>query len=370
MCDIIAASVILFLGYWGFSSHKVKVASWIVFIISILYIGLSHIKAADTPTYIKFFQLEIPDLTVDREIPKKVANFEYGFIVLMTIFKTLFKEYFVFQFSLYFIELLLVIKGIQKLFDEKIVLGVVVSLFFVLPTILLWPLRQGIVLAAFIYCMPFILRRDIINYMVIMSVASLFHNSGFLLLPFYFLSYIRLGNDNRTRLFLILLLLVADFCYFSHFNINNLLFNSLSIFKNIDGLSKFAESKELVNNNDFGYGVFKVLEMNVFYIISLISLPKLDKKGVFLFLLFVCYLISAFLIGGILSYRLNFFFMIPYYILLIYSFNSFNYSFINLILILTIYLFILQIFKFDNILDLSYTGYRNLLVEYIFSIQS
>lgn len=95
--------------------------------------------------------------------------------------------------------------------------GLALLLFLLNPYIFLINLssiRQSIALALFIFAIGFAIKRKIMPYILLIFIASLFHTSAIVLLPFYFLA----KPKKVSRAFLIIFILVLALLILSPFS--------------------------------------------------------------------------------------------------------------------------------------------------------
>ena len=94
-------------------------------------------------------------------------------------------------------------------------------------------MRQSISIALFLLSIEYIVKKDVIRYILIIGFASLFHKSALVLLPVYFLSFIkeRLSYKSALLLFTIVILMFLFSDYLKPI-VSNLIFSSFENYEN------------------------------------------------------------------------------------------------------------------------------------------
>lgn len=365
------AILMALIGYNAFDPNlQPKFKSWnfvIVWGILVLFWGTSYINAPDIPGYISYFERKTYNwLETGYKLPS--ITFEKGFNILSCIIKSVTDHYYVYQFILFTSELFLIMKGLEKIIDKNNTIIVVCALFFILPLNLLGALRQGIAIALFIYAIQYIERRKFIKYILLLGLASCFHNSAIFLVLLYWLPLIRPLLFNKRILFIGFLLL--NVCYIAGFSISKILDNFLlsffDLYENTAVYIRYIGISDDVRSN---FGLFKILEMDFVYVCFLL-LNKSDSRSISLLkILFLIYFILNMLLGGILAHRIGYYFIIIYNTCLIYSLCMLGQMLWNRkelgYLLSCTYFIILNLFYFQN----SFSGqviYKNMFLEHLF----
>ena len=207
--------------------------------------------------------------------------------------------------------------------------------------------RQSIAIALFFYSIKFIIERKVINYLLIIIIASLFHTSVLILMPIYFFNNI---NFNRTALFI--MYLCSIFLTSNSFLHEQFTSFILNLSKYIDFINTYASSVETtyfktdLTRVDTGYGVF-LRQITTLYIIykSKTILEKLPHLKIY-FLLYIIYAILSNIFFSIdLITRVILYLNICFPIVIaatIYFFNNKLEKIISLILIILYYLMFIK----------------------------
>ena len=256
---------------WGvgayFSSQKYSktVYYFLLYFAIVLFWGISYINAPDTDGYIEKFNFQIQPLggAIDDQ-------FEIGYSLLAMVFKSI-GNYWLFQLSVFAVEVLLIIKGFRHFWDDKLLLMIVPLLFFVFPMNLA-AFRQGIATSLFIYGMQYInapkLKTSLL-FFVFVLLAFLFHQSSIILILFYFVRFFK--KIVTKDWILVAVLLIGNLIWLSGISIVSSFDFLMPLFEG-DTLEMGWKYASLIEGaTETGtYGFAKVLEMNVAVILFMV----------------------------------------------------------------------------------------------------
>lgn len=290
----------------------------LLYIAIVGFWGLSYTYAADVEGYMEYFYREVK--TFSQGIDLSAHGFEEGFNLLAAICKSIVPEYIFFQFTLFAIEMALVIIGITRLLTKQQARCVLVLLFFLYPSMLA-ATRQGMSIALIIYALQFIKNKNWKWYFGLIAIAYTFHHSSLIAIPLYFVFFFKKYLEPNAVLITILLL--ADICWISGISLSNYLDNSLAVLLNngseIEKYSIYMNDAETSISN---YGLGKILEINIAFI-GFLYFRRLSKEpDVILTLFLVLYTIIGLMLGGILAHRFLYYFIMVYYACAIIGINS------------------------------------------------
>lgn len=366
---LILAILFTLVGYEMFSpfstDNKWKfIAVW--FVLSIFW-GFSYIYAPDIPGYMKYFDYKVYDWFKDG-IRLPAITFEKGFNILSCILKSLVKQYYIYQFILFSVELFLVMIGLKRLLNIDKAIILICALFFILPMNLLGALRQGIAISLFIFAIPYILERNMIKYGLVIILASFFHQSSLFLLFLYWIPL--LFPLLRKKNILICLLVLLNLCYFLGFSISNIidtfLLSSFTLYDGLDTYTRYVNSESRLISN---FGIAKIIEMNFVYVLFILMNKNQSNYYELLKIMFLVYFILNMLLGGILAHRIGYYFVIVYNVSLIISMCLFAKQYMgkkeNGYLLVCAYYIFLYLFYFNDFFSNSMV-YRNLFLEHVF----
>lgn len=248
----------------GFKREQVRLVKWILLAFLICFIGMRYRTGSDWQVYLKAFE-KMP-------IIGNYNSWEPGFYWLMRfIYDTIGSYYFV-----QFLGTLFLFYAINRFYSRYSVhpifsITLFVCLFFL--SILMAQVRQGIALAIVILGAPFIFKRKIIEFSLVICLASLFHISALMAFPLYFLDR-RWGNKLSISL-----LILCQFLYFfpslvlGWFDaIGSLLPGRLGVL--VDEYTGTFYTKGV----NFGTGLYYIAQMVIYGISIIINNNKEDDK--------------------------------------------------------------------------------------------
>lgn len=299
---ILFTVVITFFTFLESVSSKFKHGMLLSFILIFIFISIRYDFGNDYAMYhSEFHKLN----TIDNlKGYAGLERLESGWIYLNRAFKHLgFFTLIVFWSLIYSIVMY---KYIRKTLDKKLF---AIAVFFFLASsgsflIHLSALRQSIALLFFLIAIKYIIEKKIISYLLIIFIASLFHSSVLLLLPLYFLNYMKVNNKLNVIYFLTYLALYSVGNLFSSF------INDIVIFIK-PGYSYYLEEKNNVKAEiNSGYGVF--LHAINFFILLLVN-NNLKKSNAYIQvaykLVIISYIISPLSLSVGMVGRVNFYFI-------------------------------------------------------------
>lgn len=352
----------------GINTYYAKTAkAWVLlWALLALFWGTSFIYAPDIPGYIYYFDHDTYDwFKTGIKMPDR--NFEWGFNALSCLFRSISSHYYVFQFSLYAIESFLVWKGISKLFDERTAFLFACVLFFIFPTNLMSALRQGIPVSFFIFSLSYVRDRKIVPFFLMMIIGSFFHSSSIYLLFVYFIP--RLTVILSKKQWLVSFLLILDLCYFLNVSLSNLLIQYFPTLLDLDVLDTDKYETYMTDEAtgvESNFGLMKLLEMNVVYVLFILRNKTENKTLLLLQLLLLFFFTLNVFVGGILAHRISYYFTIPYQLCLIISFIRLGQLLFKDKLagymMVGLYTIFLYVFKFNDVLSGDYV-YHSLILK-------
>lgn len=365
MVYLIVSLIVLCIGVSAYQTKATK--GWVLlWALLAIFWGTSYIYAPDIPGYIYYFDHDTYNwLQTGIKMPDR--NFEWGFLALSCVSRSISSHYYVFQLLLYAIESLLVWKGISKLFDKRTALMFTCVLFFVLPSNLMSALRQGIPVSFFIFSLSYVRDQKLVPFFLMMIVGSFFHSSSIYLLFIYFLP--RLSGILSKKQLLVSLLLILDICYFLNVSLSNLVMQYFPTLLDLDALDTDKYDIYMTDEamgGESNFGLMKLIEMNVVYVLFILRNKTEGKTIKLLQLLFLFFFALNVFVGGILAHRISYYFTIPYQICLIISFIRVGQLLfkerIAGYVMAGLYMIFLYVFKFNDVLSGDYI-YHSLILE-------
>ena len=198
--------LILFLSLLSIFKKSIEKSNLIIFlIISFLFIlaSIRYNIGTDYPYYTLFFE-SVKPLTFHPNYSFPSDYMEPGFMYIVAIFKYIVNSP-IFYFSLWsFIALFFFWLGIKRE-SSNYILSIFILYCIFYHHYLFNTVRQGVVMAIFIYSVKDILDRNFLKILTISIISSFIHSSGLFILIAYFVSFVKFKN----RLSLILLLITS-----------------------------------------------------------------------------------------------------------------------------------------------------------------
>ena len=306
MLYLIISLVIYFVGAYSIRNNIYRSGLLFCFISIVLFWGLGYSYTPDVGIYMDYFNNVVP--TINQSINLSFYYFEPGFNLLAIICKSITPHFIIFQFVIFLIDMTLVVKGIQKLFREEWHILFLCSLLFEF-SMLLSATRQGIAIAIFIFALHYLIEKKTIKYLLCILCAFFFHHSSLILISVIFAPFFK--RLLESRIFLIGLLLVVDLFWFQDFNLASLFDNSfLSLFFSRTDLLDYSRYIEGLSEAESAFGIAKIIEINITYILFLIFIKNRDIYFSFCLVFFV---IVGLLLGGIVAHRILYYFNFIYY---------------------------------------------------------
>ena len=282
--------------------RKSKVVLFIVIISLFVLSSIRYDIGTDYQTYFTFFELVKP-FSFNSIFSSQHDYFEPLFQYTSSILKHFFKNP-IYHFSFWaFVTLLFFWVGIKRESNHYIMsLFILYCNFYVNYTFN--GIRQGIVMAIFIYSIRYIINRDLMKVLFVSLVSSLIHSTGILILFSYFISFIRF----RNRLTLILILTASIITWQTGLGEKIFTFIALRFQDFIPNLGWYA--KIFLYDHNFGQALQRVLLL----VPLLYYYPLLSKDSKFskLFSIYFFGVIIYFMFGffGLFIARINMFFRI------------------------------------------------------------
>lgn len=351
MIFLLYSFIFFLVGFLFCNQANIKKSNYVFFFFAIvLFWGLSYYEAVDTPGYIDKYNYDI------HAFPGHIdSQFEIGYTLLAMLFKTLKLDYWVFQFVVFALEILLIIKGLREFYDDNEMMYILPLLFFIYPSNLA-AFRQGIAISIFIYALHYIYDdnpKRSLRYFLFIIIASFFHQSAVFLLLVYFA---RNGKIIFSHDWVLLsILIVGDIVWLNRGSLITQLDFLIPFFRSdiLDMGDKYAYILEGESTNT--YGIAKVIEMNVTVVLFTFFCKNDKDKELMRFNMLMYVLIGLFL-GGLLAHRLTYYWTILYYVCFIRGimaiFRHFDYS-IGAYILTAAYMSWFYLFK-SGYLELNY----------------
>ncbi|GHV72146.1 hypothetical protein AGMMS49928_28060 [Spirochaetia bacterium] len=258
----------------NFDKKLYYIKHYLVIILLIVFIGLRGYIHSDWESYTEYFK-RVPSLIEGADNVSHYLThskrFEIGFELFSIICKTISSNYFVFQIINFLFDLYFICLTIKYYFNKRY------SLFFLATFLTFYGyaieiniIRNSKAIVLFLYSIRYVHTRSIIKYMFINVLGCMFHISGIIYLPIYFLIK-RQYNKN----ILIVLYLIGNVLYLLQVPVfTTILENVVGIFS-----SKAYIYVKLINYMNSDFYISKGLSFGyIEKLITSILVLKYEKK--------------------------------------------------------------------------------------------
>jgi len=342
-----------------------------LFLLFWLTAGLRFETGVDWPGYTTFYtDIEgINNFDFQFSYLFKYSEFEFGYAVLNSIFRTITSNIQLLFLFIAFITNLMLFKSIKKYSDHIIVSLLIYysTIYFVLD---LSGIRQCIALNIFLISLDSIYKKEFLKYILLIILATLFHTTALFLIPMYFL----LNRKFKNVVYIIFIIIGV---LISFIQITWLLFiiNSFTGFFQLDAItSKLISYSYRGDTRNFGIGfVFNIL-LFVFYLIKRNKLESNKMFTIFLnsymmsfFFYYYTWELSEF------SSRFRLYFFIANIFLLSYLIDIYNEKLkrhLLFLFIISFSIFYSRIYIFQMNEGIAYNPYQNYVIYELFDLNS
>lgn len=284
---VVFLSVALSILNYGKKSNGLK---W-SFVLITVYLGLRYMYGSDYPAYLDLFQQYNSDSFHIWDIKKMLDSDIYGEVGWQIINK-LFKPfgYFGLNIALAVFENIIIYELVKKYVPPRwywlaIVVYMLNTRLFLIGACSME--RQWLAVCVVILATKYIEGRKIIPYVTLVLLAGTFHRSAFLMLPFYFLCFVK---NLHLKVFHLTLFVVLLFIWNSIVPLlmNPLMNDIIATDENVfSDYSRYAD-RDAVNEQITIIGL--ITEVVITYIVPLLGLlyySRLDSKTQKLILLYI-----------------------------------------------------------------------------------
>lgn len=212
-------------------------------------------------------------------------------------------------------------------------------------------LRQSIAIMIFFYAIRFIVEKNLLHYALWISIASLFHISAIIMLPFYFIKKVKFNQKLIALLYIISIFLVGNGWIMSAMG-DIIIFvaskiDLLSNYVRYLGTDTYAENEERVNS---GLGVLVRIAATIYIIYkSDYVLKEQPKLKIYYIMFFIGTILSNIFFAVPIIGRITIYFNISFAIVMastIYYSTNKHEQVINTLLIMTYFaMFSRQLYK-------------------------
>ncbi|GHV43656.1 hypothetical protein FACS1894180_3380 [Bacteroidia bacterium] len=229
-----------------------------------LFVGLRYYTGADWMMYLTAF-----------EHPEWVfKSFESGYVFVSQIFRIIFNNYYVFQFTASAF-IIFAASRLFKKYSNYPIACLALMLCFLMRNILMAQVRQSIALAIIVLFADYIFDRKLVHFLLVVFIAMLFHKSALVALPLYLL------YKNYGKILPISLILVANVFYFYPETLAAIV-NSIAPFLPGGLSTKVAEYLTTVHADamKFNTGLYYFGQLTIILVVIIFSKMK-DKRTAF-----------------------------------------------------------------------------------------
>jgi len=172
------------------NKSKMMVSTYFFIIISLFFIGLRGDIFSDMPGYHELYDIS-PDIFGFSQRASdsdwRISSYEPAFIFYMFLCKTFFNDFSVFVFLSFLIDFIVLFFLAKKYTGKYALLAIVV--FYIMGGILFEVnlLRFSKAVIIFLLSLTFLERKKFVPYLLLNIFGSLFHASGLLFIPLYFI---------------------------------------------------------------------------------------------------------------------------------------------------------------------------------------
>lgn len=288
----------------------------------VLYYGFAFCNAVDIPGYMDYFNMTHTHGWVMKSyVGTPAERMEPGLFLLMQFTKILDDNYYLFQFVILFLEVVIYYYGLYKLYGNKKDSLLFILITAVQITFLLAAMKQGIAIVLFVLAVPFIIKHEWRVYLPIFLIAFFFHRSVLILVLvpvlWRLLEDVRLP-DNISKWIPYLVFAICNLGYLLNVSLNDYLSTDFLAML-FDSSINSTQAYDMDSLNESDFGILKVLEMDVCYILVFFLKSPQSKQYRITVGLFVTYYVLNMLMGGILVHRMNYYLETFYYIMLFSS---------------------------------------------------
>ena len=275
---------------------KKNQASWLFFTLAcllVLFVGLRYHTGADWCMYEHIF-----DNTFS--ITERI---EYGYLLLNSIFQTIFNSYYVLQFcaTLFFVF------SVSRFYKKAAPYPMAALTFlmcFMLFNILMAQVRQSIAIAIIVLFSQSIFERKLLRFLIVIFVASFFHTSAIAAIPIYFL------YRNYGKILPVVLILAANIFYFYPELLKIIVLQVVPILPDTLSIKATSYMESIfAQKATFNTGLFYLSQLVITLLLVLFVKTENNKTAFFVNTLVIVAIIKAFassifILGRLESYYL------------------------------------------------------------------
>lgn len=275
--------------YFQSSKSKQLCTNICAYCIFVFFFGFRGFVAYDWTAYFDIFN-KVPNLGTLSYNDITILKTEPGFLLLVSICKTIVPNYIFFQFSCTLINgTLLALFAKRYTANLPLVLAIFLAMSGIVFSIDL--MRNSLAIFIFINAIPFLEKRQFIPYMIICGIATTFHTSAIIYIPIYFLI-----NKKWNKKILIVIFTIANVVSFFHIPILKSLIGSIAGLLS-DTAAQYIDTYMNFDSqgSKLGIGAFERLFTGIMLFCYFDKLSQLRKSNIWVNCLFLYLAINLFL---------------------------------------------------------------------------
>lgn len=187
--------------YFQNSKSKQLCTNICAYCIFVFFFGFRGFVAYDWTAYFDIFN-KVPNLAALSTNDITILKTEPGFLLLISICKTIVPNYIFFQFTCTLIN-----STLLGLFAKRYTnnLPLVLAIFLAMSGIVfsIDLMRNSLAIFIFLNAIPFLEKRQFIPYIIICGIAATFHTSAIIYIPIYFLIHKKWNKKILISIFMI-----------------------------------------------------------------------------------------------------------------------------------------------------------------------
>lgn len=254
-------------GYVCLWSPSYKIRMILLFVIFAFFSGVRYDVGIDHLSYMSDYNTVMSRGWVYRE------DMEAGFVSFMLLFAQIGAHYAFFFGALALVQIVTLYRAFRSERHILPYLGFLIitgGFYFFLMN----GMRQALVITIFFAAIPLILKRKFLWYALVIALCYTFHKSAVLLLPLYFVTYLKLDKLMVPRLWQ-LLLLIAGLAV-SQLNLWQELLKYTNVIFQVMDYSRYEDANLIEDSRIENFGARSIIYLLIDLTMILLS-PKLRK---------------------------------------------------------------------------------------------
>lgn len=200
----------------------------LVLFFLLVFIGFRGFIVTDWVNYYPYFEENVPSF-FDGDKVKKFINswpWEKGFLLYSIAMKSICSDYFFFQFFLFLFDLIAIHITFRRYVQRKYI-PLAYAIFFVFQGFVMEVnlLRNSKAIVLFMLSIPYLQNRKFLKYAVLNAIGGMFHVSGFLYIPLYFIL-----TKNFNRKFVMFIFILGNLFFFCKIKFIALMLSTIAPF--------------------------------------------------------------------------------------------------------------------------------------------